>query len=62
VQEAFVLALAKLDISRNPRAWLYQVVDHLSKNFQRKAARRARLVATFQPVRAARETEIIDEN
>ncbi len=57
VQEAFVLAIAKLDVSKNPRAWLYQVVDHLSKNFQRKAARRARLASIWHPARVARTAE-----
>jgi DNA-directed RNA polymerase specialized sigma24 family protein len=43
VQEAFIVALAKMDPHRNPKAWLIQVVDHLSLNFQRKLVRRARL-------------------
>jgi DNA-directed RNA polymerase specialized sigma24 family protein len=43
VQDAFLLALGKLDSSRNPRAWLIQVVDHMALNHQRKAIRRARL-------------------
>lgn len=43
VQEAFIVALAKLDPRRNPKAWLIQVVDHLSLNFQRKLVRRAKL-------------------
>lgn len=47
VQEAFIVALAKLDPRRNPKAWLIQVVDHLSLNFRRKAVRRARLVAKW---------------
>jgi DNA-directed RNA polymerase specialized sigma24 family protein len=45
VQDAFILALGKLDISKNPKAWLYQVVDHLAVNWQRKTQRRARLLA-----------------
>lgn len=48
VQDAFVLALAKLDPSRNPKAWLYQVVDHLAINWRRKALRRAKLAAKWQ--------------
>jgi DNA-directed RNA polymerase specialized sigma24 family protein len=52
VQEAFVVALAKLDPSRNPKAWLIQVVDHLSVNFQRKVVRRAKLVTKWCPVDA----------
>jgi len=47
VQDAFVLAVGKLDPARNPKAWLYQVVDHLAANWRRKAQRRARLVATW---------------
>lgn len=47
VQEAFIVALAKLDPQRNPKAWLIQVVDHLSLNFQRKLVRRARLASRW---------------
>ena len=43
VQDAFVLAIPRIDSAGNPRAWLIQVVDHLALNHQRKAARRARL-------------------
>jgi DNA-directed RNA polymerase specialized sigma24 family protein len=49
VQEAFLVALAKLDPRRNPKAWLIQVVDHLSINFQRKVVRRAKLVSKWSP-------------
>jgi DNA-directed RNA polymerase specialized sigma24 family protein len=49
VQEAFMVALAKLDPNRNPKAWLIQVVDHLSVNFQRKIVRRAKLVSKWSP-------------
>jgi len=49
VQEAFVVALAKLDPKRNPKAWLIQVVDHLSANLQRKTMRRAKLVCKWSP-------------
>jgi DNA-directed RNA polymerase specialized sigma24 family protein len=69
VQEAFVIALTKLDPSRNPKAWLIQVVDHLSANFQRKVARRAKLVSTWWPSHDSRsryvgceESEIGDES
>lgn len=48
VQDAFVLAVGKLDPSKNPKAWLYQVVDHLALNWQRKARRRAKLVARWE--------------
>lgn len=47
VQDAFILALGKLDPSRNPKAWLYQVVDHLAVNWQRKIQRRAGLLAKW---------------
>jgi len=47
VQDAFVLAVEKLDPKRNPKAWLYQVVDHLALNWQRKNLRRARLMAQW---------------
>jgi DNA-directed RNA polymerase specialized sigma24 family protein len=47
VQDAFILALAKLDPSKNPKAWLYQVVDHMAVNWQRKIQRRADLLARW---------------
>jgi DNA-directed RNA polymerase specialized sigma24 family protein len=47
VQDAFILALGKLDVSKNPKAWLYQVVDHLAMNWQRKVHRRAGLLAKW---------------
>ena len=47
VQDAFLVAIAKLDSTKNPKAWLYQVVDHLAANFQRKVSRRARLIAQW---------------
>lgn len=43
VQDAFVLALTRLSGAGNPRAWLIQVVDHLSINHRRKLIRRAQL-------------------
>ena len=43
VQDAFVLALTRLEKSGNPRAWLIQVVDHLAINYRRKVLRRANL-------------------
>jgi DNA-directed RNA polymerase specialized sigma24 family protein len=49
VQDAFVLAVGKLDPGRNPKAWLYQVVDNLAANLQRKTLRRARLTSQFVP-------------
>jgi len=47
VQDAFVLAIGKLDAAGNPKAWLVQVVDHLCINHQRKAARRSQLAAKW---------------
>ena len=44
VQEAFVLALTRLKPTGNPRAWLIQVVDHLSINYRRRSFRRASLL------------------
>ena len=49
VQDAFILALGKLDPSKNPKAWLYQVVDHLAVNWHRKIHRRAELLAKWDP-------------
>lgn len=43
VQDAFVLALTRLQSNGNPKAWLVQVVDHLSINLRRKTIRRASL-------------------
>ena len=31
VHDAFVLALVKLDAERNPRAWIFSVVDRLAQ-------------------------------
>jgi DNA-directed RNA polymerase specialized sigma24 family protein len=47
VQEAFVLAMSKLDSKGNPKAWLIQVVDNLSLNHNRKVVRRAHLAAKW---------------
>ena len=52
VQEAFLVALVKLDPRRNPKAWLIQVVDHLSTNFQRKVIRRGKLISRWSPADA----------
>ena len=43
VQDAFVLALTRLNGRGNPKAWLIQVVDHLSINYRRRAIRRSYL-------------------
>jgi DNA-directed RNA polymerase specialized sigma24 family protein len=66
VQDAFLLALTKLDSSGNPKAWLLQVVDHLALNFHRKAVRRAQLTSRWtlpsnhQTPREVAEVEIIE--
>ena len=55
VQDAFVLALTRLKPTGNPKAWLIQVVDHLSINYRRRAIRRAGLTAKWG---APREEDI----
>jgi DNA-directed RNA polymerase specialized sigma24 family protein len=47
VQDAFLLAIEKIDSAKNPRAWLIQVVDHLASNLHRKQVRRAQLKAKW---------------
>lgn len=47
VQEAFVLAVVKLDAEGNPNAWFIGVVDRLAIGLQRKVARRALLAARW---------------
>ena len=47
VQDAFLVALEKIDGAKNPKAWLIQVVDHLAANHQRKVLRRAGLLARW---------------
>jgi DNA-directed RNA polymerase specialized sigma24 family protein len=49
VQDAFVLALTRLDEERNPKAWIYAVVDRLAANWKRKVVRRGLLLARWQP-------------
>jgi DNA-directed RNA polymerase specialized sigma24 family protein len=49
VQDAFLLALAKIDRTGNPKSWLVQVVDHLATNLRRKTARRALLATKWSP-------------
>lgn len=48
VQDAFVLALAKLSPEGNPQSWLYRVVDNLAVNWSRKVERHTRILATWQ--------------
>jgi DNA-directed RNA polymerase specialized sigma24 family protein len=47
VQDAFLLAIEKIDAAGNPKAWLIQVVDHLALNHQRKQFRRSRLLSKW---------------
>ena len=47
VQDAFTLALIKLDPSGNPKAWLIGVVDYLAINYRRKMKRRADLLSRW---------------
>jgi DNA-directed RNA polymerase specialized sigma24 family protein len=47
VQDAFLIALAKIDSARNPKAWMIQVVDHLALNYQWKTLRRTQLAAAW---------------
>lgn len=49
VQDAFLLAIARLEPDRNPRAWIYSVVDRLAANWKRKIGRRALLLARWHP-------------
>ena len=47
VQDAFLLAIEKIDAAGNPKAWLIQVVDHLALNHQRKQIRRSKLLSKW---------------
>src|SRR5438552_3167506 len=47
VQDAFAIALIKLDICKNPEGWLTQVVDFLAVNMCRKSKRRAALLSRW---------------
>lgn len=47
VQDAFLIALSKIDSAKNPKAWMIQVVDHLARNHQRKSLRRVQLTSTW---------------
>ncbi len=60
VQDAFVVALAKLDTAGEPGPWLYKTVDNLALNLRRKTGRRALLLTRWSPAEAPeenRETE-----
>jgi len=47
-QEAFLLAVLKLDSVVNPKLWLYHAVDRLSANLRKKRQRRVALAARWQ--------------
>lgn len=47
VQEAFLLAIVKMDTRGNPQGWLVRVVDHLSVNLRRKGIRHSQLEARW---------------
>jgi DNA-directed RNA polymerase specialized sigma24 family protein len=47
VQDAFLVAIEKIDAAGNPKAWLIQVVDHLALNHQRKQIRRSKLLSKW---------------
>jgi len=47
VQDAFLLAVTKIDSAKNPQAWIIQVLDHMAANHQRKVTRRMRLTARW---------------
>jgi len=47
VQDAFLIALEKMDSARSPEAWILQVVDYLALNHRRKTTRRARLLSKW---------------
>ena len=47
VQDAFIVALDKLDTEGDPKAWLYRTVDNLALNWRRKIDRHERLAARW---------------
>lgn len=57
VQEAFIVALAKLDTERDPTAWLYRTVDNLALNCRRKIDRRTGLIAEWGRAEASAREE-----
>lgn len=60
VQDAFLLAIAKIDLADKPKSWLIQVVDHLAINHWRKNARRAQLVAKWAPAHREVDSSLDD--
>ena len=65
VQDAFVLAIERIDATGNPKAWLIQVVDHLCLNYSRKTQRRQLLSARWgrgvEPLQSSKQTHQIPE-
>lgn len=69
VQDAFLLAIARIDLESKPKAWLIQVVDHLAINHWRKTVRRAQLLAKWGAQREERpsrrepadDSDVMDE-
>lgn len=59
VQQAFIVALGKMGSVVNTQAWLERVVDGLAVNLRRTGARRAKLLAFWDPV--VREIEEDEE-
>jgi DNA-directed RNA polymerase specialized sigma24 family protein len=55
VQDAFMVALTKLDTDGDPGPWLCKTVDLLAVNWSRKASRRARLMAQWGVAPASEE-------
>lgn len=50
VQDAFILAIGRLDGTKNPKLWLRRVVDNLALNLVRKTRRRKHLLRQWVPV------------
>lgn len=56
VQEAFVIALLKLEPEGNAEAWFRRAVDNLAQNLRRKYARQSDLLARWSGSAETRET------
>src|SRR5260370_37713524 len=54
VQDAFVVALAKMDTAGEPGPWLYKTVDNPALNLQRKTGGLARRPTASTPAEASR--------
>jgi DNA-directed RNA polymerase specialized sigma24 family protein len=62
VQDAFVLAVPRLDGRGNPRAWLIQIVDYLAMNYRRKQIRRVTLAQRWGLSSKARDDSETEES